>query len=248
MSGSLASANRTPALPWPPPLEPVCCNHALVQRLSRPRDPVKENRAILSLAHSLKDSRKSLLQDLVEVVLDLCGAYSSGIRILEEQGGQQVLRWHAIAGEWPRHLGGVIPREMSPSRAVLDGNTSRLLTHPKRHFPSLREFTPQIVEALLIPFHFAGRPIGTIWVVAHNNSRRFDAEDERLLSILEKYAATAYELLTISGSLKVLPRRAFRNRECPKRISTFSKRTSGELGIPLGVRNGHEIRTAIESP
>ena len=45
----------------------------------------------------------------------------------------------------------------------------------------LLRIAPPIVEVLLIPFHVADEPIGTIWAIAHDESRKFDAEDERIM-------------------------------------------------------------------
>jgi GAF domain-containing protein len=184
-------------------LELVISNHELRNRPARARDAAKENRSLLSLAQKLKSSRKSILQDLVELALDLCSAHSSGISILEEEDGQQVFRWHGVAGEWSQYVGGTMPRNISPCGTVLDRNIPLLLSHPERHFPFPPQVTPPIVEVLLIPFHVGSRPIGTLWAIAHDESRRFDLEDERLLSSLGNYAAKAYQLLLPLGGGKV---------------------------------------------
>lgn len=70
------------------------------------------------------------------------------------------------------------------------------MSRPVRHFPYIDAWPPAIEEALLIPFHFSGKALGTIWVVSHDDSRRFDAEDARLLMALGKFAAAACELPT----------------------------------------------------
>jgi hypothetical protein len=53
---------------------------------------------------------------------------------------------------------------------------------------------PPIVEALLAPFSFEGKPVGTIWVVTHEERRRFDAEDARRIGNLGRFAAAAFRL------------------------------------------------------
>ena len=45
----------------------------------------------------------------------------------------------------------------------------------------------------MIPFDVNGKTVGTIWIVAHDQSRRFDAEDLRVLTNLAKFAAAAYQ-------------------------------------------------------
>ena len=60
-----------------------------------------------------------------------------------------------------------------------------------RVFPALTS-VPPVVEALLIPFHVAQVPIGTVWVVAHDESPKFDQEDERLIKTLAQFASAWY--------------------------------------------------------
>ena len=61
-----------------------------------------------------------ILQQLVETALELCGAQSAGISLLEEENGQPIFRWHGVAGEYAPHLWSTTPREFSPCGTVLD--------------------------------------------------------------------------------------------------------------------------------
>jgi signal transduction histidine kinase len=61
-----------------------------------------------------------------------------------------------------------------------------------RCFPALRT-EPRFVEALLVPFHFRGRPVGTVWVVTHRFDRKFDREDERLIRTLAAFASAGWQ-------------------------------------------------------
>ncbi|MEX2261186.1 MAG: PAS domain S-box protein [Bryobacteraceae bacterium] len=150
----------------------------------------------------MANSPVNVLQKLVETALSLCGAHSAGISILEEENGRQIFRWHAVAGRWSGFLGSTMPREISPCGAVLDRNSGLLMSHPERHYPFPPEIDPPIVEVLLIPFHVAGEPVGTIWAIAHDESRRFDGEDQRLLTSLGRFASTAYQVLASSHDLE----------------------------------------------
>ena len=75
------------------------------------------------------------------------------------------------------HLWGTTPREFSPCGTVLDRNTPQLMSYLERHYTYFEQVSPQIVEALLIPFHAGGQAVGTVCVISHDASRRFDAED-----------------------------------------------------------------------
>jgi HWE histidine kinase len=77
----------------------------------------------------------------------------------------------------------------------LDRNVALLFSHPERDFSYFAPVTPLIEEALLIPFYVEGNAVGTIWVIAHDRSRRFDTEDLRVMTNLGTFAAAAYQTL-----------------------------------------------------
>jgi PAS domain S-box-containing protein len=80
----------------------------------------------------------------------------------------------------------------------MDCNAALLFSHPERDFDYFAPVTPLVEEALLMPFHVDGKVVGTVWVVIHDLSRRFDGEDLRLMTDLGAFAASAYQAL---GSL-----------------------------------------------
>ncbi|MEO8052058.1 MAG: sigma 54-interacting transcriptional regulator [Acidobacteriota bacterium] len=144
-----------------------------------------------------------ILQQLAETALQLCHAESSGISLLEEEeNGRKIFRWHAVAGQYASHLWGTTPREFSPCGTVLDTDKVQLMSHLDRHFTYLAEVEPRIAEALLVPFHVGGEAVGTIWVISHDQTRLFDAEDARVITVLGEFAATAYQALSGTLALK----------------------------------------------
>ena len=62
---------------------------------------------------------------------------------------------------------------------------------------------PRAEEGLLVPFYVNGRAVGTIWAVAHDNRRRFDAEDLRLLERMSRFASAAYQTVASIENLKL---------------------------------------------
>jgi len=177
------------------PLDSVITTQELFNRESRQPDYEGESRALCSLMEVMAETPGIILQRLAETTLQLCGAHSAGVSLLEDDGGSPVFRWCATAGAWTRFAGETMPRGASPCGAVLDRNASLLFTRPQRHFAIPKELNPEIVEALLVPFRVLGNSVGTIWVISHDESRRFDAEDWRLLSSLARFAANAYQIL-----------------------------------------------------
>ncbi len=175
-------------------LESVLSTDELNRRPARPPEYQAENRALVALAQRMADSPLTILQKLAESALELCGAQSAGISLLEADKAR--FYWPAIAGQWAGYVGGGPPREYSPCGTVLDRDSALLFSHPERYFTYLMPVQPAIEEALLVPFYVHGQAVGTIWVIAHDMSRPFDREDLRVLTSLGKFAGAAYQTLT----------------------------------------------------
>jgi PAS domain S-box-containing protein len=185
------------------PLESILCTEELHRRPSRPPDHEKENRALVALAQALADSPDTILQTLADTILEVCQANSAGISLLTKGDNGKNFYWPAIAGSWKSHIGGGTPRNFGPCGDVLDCNTSLLFSHVERRYTYFQPVTPLVEEALLVPFYVGGKAVGTIWAVAHNDIRKFDAEDERIMSSLGKFASSAYQFLESLDALKV---------------------------------------------
>ena len=182
------------------PLESILCTEELRRRPSRPPDYEKENRALVTLASALVDSQPNILQTLAETILDVTRCDSSGISLLTNDGRR--FYWPAIAGRWTPHIGGGTPRDFGPCGDVLDYNRTLLFRHFERRYTYFLPVTPLIEECLLVPFYVRGKAVGTIWAIMHDGSRRFDAEDERLMSVLGQFASLAYQTLASINDLK----------------------------------------------
>ncbi len=176
-------------------LESILCTDELEKRKARAPDHAQENRALVALSEALADSPQTVLQTLVDTILDICHAGSAGISLLREINGEQRFYWPAIAGQWETHIGGGTPRDFGPCGDVLDRNVALLFHHIERRYTYFREVTPPVEEALLVPFNVNGRAVGTIWAVSHDDCRKFDAEDLRLMTGLGKFASSAYQVL-----------------------------------------------------
>lgn len=163
----------------------------LARRPTREPDHACENRALLGLARDLAATPQHILQRMADVALELCRAHSSGFSLLTEDGER--FEWASIAGRWAAHVGGGTPRDFGPCGMVLDCDEPLLFWHPETAFPYLAEATPCIDEGLLLPFHVAGKAVGTIWIISHDESRRFDAEDLRIMTSLAVFASAAYQ-------------------------------------------------------
>jgi PAS domain S-box-containing protein len=62
---------------------------------------------------------------------------------------------------------------------------------------------PFAEEGLLVPFYVDGKAVGTIWGIMHSDRRKFDAEDNRIMASLGKFASSAYQALMHIEDLKL---------------------------------------------
>jgi len=182
------------------PLESILCTDELLKRPRRPPDHERENSALAALVSAVADSPRTILQTLADKILELLDADSAGLSLLTKDGNR--FYWAAIAGAWRPHLGGGTPRDFGPCGDVLDCNTTMLFTHWERRYPYLSAAMPLAEEGLLAPFFVNGKAVGTIWVIAHRNHRNFDAEDQRLLESMGRFASAAYQTVESIEELK----------------------------------------------
>jgi signal transduction histidine kinase/ActR/RegA family two-component response regulator len=174
-------------------LENVVINSELLNRPSKAPNYEAENQALMALVQTLADAPDMILQRLAETALQLCRADTAGISLLAQQDGAEVLRWEALAGVFSDRLNSTMPRDASPCGITIDRNATQLMYMAERVFPALRS-DPPVVEALVIPFHVGHKPIGTVWVVAHDERRKFDQEDERIIKTLARFASVSWQL------------------------------------------------------
>lgn len=183
-----------------PDLKSVIPTAELKRRPSRPPDHATENRALSALMQELAISPHSILRKLAETAMDVCHSHSAGISLLNDDKAS--FHWPAIVGKWASHQGGGTPRDYGPCGTVLDRDVALLFSHPERDFSYFAPVKPLIEEALLVPFYVDGKAVGTIWVIAHDHSRHFDAEDLRVMNNLGKFAAAAYQTLLCLNAAK----------------------------------------------
>jgi transcriptional regulator with GAF, ATPase, and Fis domain len=202
------SDNNSTNVPFEPsdqipaaPLESIVCTQELRNRPSRSPEHEKENRALAVLASALADSPRTILQTLADKVFEVLQADSAGLSLLTKDGKR--FYWAAVAGAWGHHVGAHAPRSFGPCGDVLDHNVPMLFAHWERRYPYLSWAMPLADEGLLVPFYVNGKAVGTIWAVAHDSHRKFDAEDLRLLESMSRFAAAAYQTVKSIENLKL---------------------------------------------
>jgi len=177
------------------PLEAVLITGELNRRPARAPEFEAESRALVALLKALKEADAHILEEVAKTALSLCRAHTAGISVEEEDHGRKVFRWRVAPGSRVVRLHGINPHEDSPSGMVLDRGTPQLMAHPERHFVKLSENSPPPVEALIVPFDVGGVTVGTVWVIANDETLHFDREDLRLLQSLSECASVICEML-----------------------------------------------------
>lgn len=183
------------------PLGSIVCTDELSRRPSHAPEFEEENRALSALVSALADSPRTVLQTLADKVLEVLHADSAGLSLLTKD--EKRFYWAAIAGAWSPHIGGGTPRGFGPCGDVLDRCTPMLFTHWERRYPYLGTAVPLAEEGLLVPFYVNGKAVGTIWAIAHNERRKFDPEDLRLLESMGRFASAAYQTVESIDNLKL---------------------------------------------
>jgi PAS domain S-box-containing protein len=202
-------------------LESILCTDELDRRSKRPPDYETENRALASVAQALADSPRTILQTLADTILEVFKCDSAGISLLTKD--EKRFYWPAIAGVWKPHIGGGTPRDFGPCGDVLDRDIPLMFRHFERRYDYLQPVTPSTEECLLVPFYVAGKAVGTIWAIAHDQRRKFDAEDRRLLVSLGRFASSAYQVVESSN---LLEKQVAALRESEERFHTLADNIS----------------------
>lgn len=177
-------------------LQDVLCTPLLVERPLPPRDIVAEHAALIDLISHSASGSPQLLERLVAVAVELCDAGSAGVSLLEPDPakGEGIFRWVAMAGEYQGYVGGTTPEFFSPCGTCLALGSAQLYRYPARLFTYLADATPAIVEGLVIPLCSGAGFQGTIWIVSHEESRRFTARDVEVMTSLAAFTSSTLAL------------------------------------------------------
>jgi signal transduction histidine kinase len=167
----------------------------LSHRPSRAPDYEAENRALVSLTQALTEDPASVLQRVVDLAIEVTHSDSAGVSVLEGEGDNAVFRTHAVSGALANALWSAAPRNASLSGIAFKRNQIVLFSDPQRLFPEMGRATPRVGEAVFAPWEIESKPCGTLWVIKHDPSARFDAEDVRLVQNLARFAGAGFVVL-----------------------------------------------------
>jgi hypothetical protein len=171
-------------------------------RVKSPRDPKRESAALRRLAQVFAEKPEVVLQELVDIAVEFCGADSAGISLEEsDAAGELRFRWVAIAGSFAQYLDGTTPRFFSPCGTCLSSGRAQLYRVTKPYYDYLGVTAEPITDGMLIPW-VSEKLRGTIWAVAHQSRETFDIDDYELLNTLAGFISIAVRHQTQEEALR----------------------------------------------
>jgi len=153
------------------------------------RDAAMQMEGMSRLAHAFLESPDTILQELVNAAVDLCGADSSGISIeRENKNDAEYYEWVATAGDYAGFLNATLPRNPSACGMCLERGRPQLFRVTQRFFDLMGIEAPTVTDGILLPW-VSGETRGTIWIMAHGRDEAFDGGDLRMMQVLANFAA-----------------------------------------------------------
>ena len=143
------------------------------------------------LTQAFVEAPDTVLQELVNSAVDLCGADSAGISVEKEDGTDaEFYHWVATAGAYAGFLNANLPRYPSACGICLERDSPQLLRVTQPFYDLMGVNAPVVTDGILLPWQ-TGNTRGTFWIMAHGRPEAFDRDDLRLMQVLADFAAMA---------------------------------------------------------
>jgi RNA polymerase sigma factor (sigma-70 family) len=155
------------------------------------RDIAVQMEGLRRLTHSFVESPDTILQELVNAAVDLCGADSAGISFeTREKGDASFYHWVATAGQYNGFLHATLPRYPSACGTCLERGKPQHFRVQQRFFDIMGIDAPLVTDGILLPWQVE-ETRGTIFIMAHGRTEAFDKDDGQLMRVLADFAAMA---------------------------------------------------------
>jgi hypothetical protein len=143
------------------------------------------------IARAFVESPETILQELVNAGVALCGADSAGISVeKEDRTDEEFYHWVATAGQYSAFLNAVLPRYPSACGVCLERGRPQIFRVGQRFFDIMGITAPLVTDGILLPWE-VDETRGTIFVMAHGRAEAFDEEDCRTMQVLANFSAMA---------------------------------------------------------
>jgi two-component sensor histidine kinase len=162
-------------------------------------DYLREKLAMQDLAQHMSDEPAQVLPRLVQLAMELCGADSAGVSVLEP--ATKEFRWFGLKGVLSTFEGAHTPRHNSPCGLCLDMDGPILMDRPERAYDWIRDADISVPEVLLVPLHKKGLDaMGTLWLVSEQRGH-FTRAHAEMMTDLSAFAATALRMIQTDDQL-----------------------------------------------
>lgn len=231
----------------PSRLEDITITSELILRPTHAKNLDEETAALQRISETLKQDPAQIFDICVDVGLQLCNAHSCGISLNElTEQGDDIFRWIAVAGKLQKFTHGTMPRSFSPCGICVDNDSPVLMREPERLYTYIDLGIP-VTEVLLIPLK-SSRLEGTIWIVAHDETRKFDREDARIMQHIAVFVSTALHLVAMAQDAKAeAAQKDVAFRELQHRVQNTLAMTAGLLRYQLKQTSEPNARRIIEA-
>jgi len=195
------------------------------------QDPV-QIAALMRLASVLATSPDDLMGRVAQVALELTGAQSAGISLLErDERLGPVFRWKTVKGLLQSQESRALPREASACAICLEAGTAVLIAPSVGDFPG-QEDIPALTERLLVPVvTLEGVAVGALWVAMHDSSQGFTRQDACVCENLAVFVGAAVKSLMDAREARQAAAEQALQEE---RVENFILSLAHELRNPLG--------------
>jgi two-component sensor histidine kinase len=172
-------------------VQDLASDAAFAARRLHVHNAAAQTEGMLRIARAFVEAPETVLQELVNAAVDLCGADSAGISLeQEERTDANYYKWVATAGQYKSFLNAVLPRYPSACSMCLERGQPQIFRVGQPFFDLMGVAAPTVTDGILLPWETGGSR-GTIWIVAHGRTEAFDAIDLKTMQLLADFAATA---------------------------------------------------------
>ncbi len=162
---------------------------AFASRRLHVRDVASQMEGMDRLARAFVENPATILQELVDAAVKLCGADSAGISLVKEDGtDESYWHWVATAGNYSGFANAILPRVPSACGVTLERGRPQLFRVTPKFFELMGVTAPTVTDGLLLPWE-VDDVRGTIWIMAHERTEAFDEGDVRMMQVLANFAA-----------------------------------------------------------
>lgn len=160
-------------------------------RRLHPRDVALQMEGLRRLTRSFVQNPDTILQELVNAAVELCGADSAGISLeTDDKSDENYYHWVATAGQYNGFLNAVLPRYPSACGICLERGKPQLFRVRQRFFDIMGIEAPLVTDGILLPWQVENTR-GTIFIMAHGRTAAFDKDDGQMMRVLADFAAMA---------------------------------------------------------